>query len=49
MLSDFGKVFEFEIDASKVGIGVVLTQEDKPLEYFSKKLKPRQKWSIYVQ
>ncbi|XP_059289384.1 uncharacterized protein LOC132042895, partial [Lycium ferocissimum] len=38
-LHDFDKIFEIECDASKVGIGVVLMQDQKPIAYFSEKLK----------
>jgi hypothetical protein len=37
-LSDFQKVFELKCDASGIGLGVVLLQEEKPVTYFSEKL-----------
>lgn len=49
-LPNFDQPFEVDVDASGLGIGVVLSRNSHPIEYFSEKLSPsRQKWSTYAQ
>lgn len=42
MLPNFDIVFEVEIDATMVGVGVVLSQEGKLIEYYNEKLSEAQ-------
>lgn len=37
-LSNFSKIFDIQCDASGTGIGVILIQENQPIDYFSQKL-----------
>jgi len=37
-LSDFDKIFQIKCDASGVALGAVLSQQNKPITFFNKKL-----------
>ncbi|KAI9174071.1 hypothetical protein LWI28_011480 [Acer negundo] len=49
VLPDFSQPFELHSDASKVGIGAVLSQGGKPVAYFSEKLSGSREVERYVE
>ncbi len=47
---DYSQGFEIYIDSSKLQLGAVITQQNRPLAFFSRKLSPaQQKYSATEQ
>jgi hypothetical protein len=48
VLPDFGKIFQVRCDASGIAIGVVLSQDNRSVAYFSENLNDaKEKYSMY--
>lgn len=48
VLLDFAQSFLLHCDVSKVGIGAMLSQDNRPITYFSKKLTgPKSRYNTY--